>query len=299
VGPAGGRVTVGVVRVGDTVRRPISGDRTLQHNLLAHLKQRGFAGCPRFLGIDELGREVLSWLPGHVPAGLGYYTDAQLCAAAQLLRRFHDATADFAPVQEQGAEVICHHDFGPCNTVFSDAVPCGMIDFDTIAPGLRLWDLGYSAWLWLDIGDPDLEYTADAQLRRLAVFKDAYGLSNCSLSQIAAFILARQTTLAKWAKKRGQAEMAAWAISSAEWTVCNIRQQAIAHRLPRLARDRDPHAAMLASPRPKLRASSSTASRAHRAPAGRGPQTSRGRRKLPGDRQAAWCLSPTVARLVG
>jgi Ser/Thr protein kinase RdoA (MazF antagonist) len=218
----GGRVTAGVTRVGETVRRPISGDRTLQHNLLAHLEQRGFAGCPRFLGIDELGREVLSWLPGHVPAELGHYTDAQLSAAARMLRGFHDATADFAPVQEQAAEVMCHNDFGPCNTVFSDAIPCAIIDFDTIAPGLHLWDLGYSAWLWLDIGDPDLDYSADEQLRRLTVFEDAYGLSTCSVDQIAAFMLARQATLATWAKGRGHVEMAAWATSAAEWTVSNI-----------------------------------------------------------------------------
>jgi hypothetical protein len=50
----GGRVTAGVARVGETVGRPIAGDRTLQHNLLVHLEQKGFTGCPRFLGIDEL-----------------------------------------------------------------------------------------------------------------------------------------------------------------------------------------------------------------------------------------------------
>ena len=44
----GGRVTVGVARVGETVRRPIAGDRTLQHNLLAHLEQKGFVGCHDF-----------------------------------------------------------------------------------------------------------------------------------------------------------------------------------------------------------------------------------------------------------
>jgi hypothetical protein len=37
----GGRVTAGVARVGETVRRPISGDGTMQHSLLAHLEQRG------------------------------------------------------------------------------------------------------------------------------------------------------------------------------------------------------------------------------------------------------------------
>lgn len=139
-------MTRGVVRVGDTVRRPVSGDRRLQRELLAHLERRGFNGSPRFLGIDSQGREILSFLPGHVPRDLGHFDDDQLCAAARLLRRFHDATVDLAAVRpHQGAEVICHNDWGPPNAVFQNERPWGMIDFDTIAPGLRLWDLGYSA----------------------------------------------------------------------------------------------------------------------------------------------------------
>jgi Ser/Thr protein kinase RdoA (MazF antagonist) len=216
----GGRVTPGVVRVGETVRRPIVSDRTLQHDLLSHMERTGFKGCPRLLGIDELGREILSFLPGDVPCDLGHYSDAQLTAAADVLRRFHDATTNFALVQKKSAEVICHNDWGPPNAVFRNGLPYGIIDFDTIAPGLRLWDLGYSAWSWLDIGNPD--YTADEQLRRLAVFADAYALSTCLVHQIAAFVLARQATLAAWAKVRGKAEMATWATSAAEWTVSNI-----------------------------------------------------------------------------
>ena len=50
---AGGRVTQGVVRIGDTVRRPVSGDHALQHDLLKHLEQSGFTGAPRFLGLDD------------------------------------------------------------------------------------------------------------------------------------------------------------------------------------------------------------------------------------------------------
>ncbi len=34
------------------------------HALLRHLEARGFAGAPRVLGLDEQGREVLSYLPG-------------------------------------------------------------------------------------------------------------------------------------------------------------------------------------------------------------------------------------------
>jgi len=60
----GARITAGIVRVDDTVRRPISGDRTAVHALLRHLEAVGFDGTPRFLGIDETGREILSFLPG-------------------------------------------------------------------------------------------------------------------------------------------------------------------------------------------------------------------------------------------
>jgi hypothetical protein len=60
----GGRVTVGVVRVGETVRRPTLANRTLQHDLLTHLEHRQFSVTPRFLGIDEIGRGILSYLPG-------------------------------------------------------------------------------------------------------------------------------------------------------------------------------------------------------------------------------------------
>lgn len=38
----GGRVTKGVVRIGDTVRRPFRRDHSLQHDLLTYLEQRGF-----------------------------------------------------------------------------------------------------------------------------------------------------------------------------------------------------------------------------------------------------------------
>ena len=71
-----------VVRVGDTVRRPLRASSTATHALLKHLEQVGFTGAPTFLGIDSQGREVLSflrgetvtapypaWSPGSGPAG--------------------------------------------------------------------------------------------------------------------------------------------------------------------------------------------------------------------------------------
>ena len=59
-------MTEGVVRVGDTVRRPVGPHSPLVHALLTHLESIGFEGAPRFLGIDHAGREVLSYVDGEV-----------------------------------------------------------------------------------------------------------------------------------------------------------------------------------------------------------------------------------------
>ena len=55
----------GVVRVGDTVRRP--GTAAPVRALLRHLEKVGFGGAPRHLGVDGQGRDVLSWIEGDVP----------------------------------------------------------------------------------------------------------------------------------------------------------------------------------------------------------------------------------------
>ena len=57
----GGRITPGVVRVGETVRRPRNPNSEFVHEVLLHLESVGFDAAPRFLGIDEQGREILSF----------------------------------------------------------------------------------------------------------------------------------------------------------------------------------------------------------------------------------------------
>ncbi len=51
-----------VIRVADTVRRRSTGPAV--HALLGYLERVGFRYSPRLLGVDEHGREVLSYLPG-------------------------------------------------------------------------------------------------------------------------------------------------------------------------------------------------------------------------------------------
>ena len=168
----GGRMTPGVVRVGETVRRPASRFAAM---LLTHLASAGFAGAPRYLGQDDHGREILTFLPGEVPAKWRAFTDEQVAQAGILLRRLHDASRDLAE-RLGGGEVVCHHDPGPNNTVFRNGRPVAFIDFDFAAVGDPLEDLGYVAWSWCISSKPS-RGPASEQARQVRVLADAYGLS--------------------------------------------------------------------------------------------------------------------------
>ncbi|MGH3000102.1 MAG: phosphotransferase [Gaiellaceae bacterium] len=98
--------------------------------------------------------------------------DETVAAAGRLIRRFHDATAgvDLAAP----GEVVCHNDLSPCNFVFRDGQPVGIIDFDAAAPGERLQDIGYAIFLWLNLGADGPPPTEQA--RRIKVFCRGYDI---------------------------------------------------------------------------------------------------------------------------
>jgi hypothetical protein len=166
-----GRTTRGVERIGDTIRRPTGPRSVFVHTLLRYLEARAFSGAPKWLGIDSSGREILSYMPGDVPPELKAFSTAQVTGAAHLLRALHDSTVDF---EGRGShEVVCHGDASPCNCVFRDGLPYAFIDFDAAHAGERRDDVGYAAWLWLDLGNEDLDPAE--QGRRVGEFVAAYG----------------------------------------------------------------------------------------------------------------------------
>ncbi len=189
---AGGNVNPLVVRNNETVRRAQHPCSSTTHSLLLHLLAQGFAGCPRFLGVDNQEREMLSYLPGEV-GFMPYLWQGEdaLVAAARLLRVYHDATVDFVPppqacwqfVYPDAArhEVICHNDFAPYNLVCSDGTPYAVIDFDMAGPGPRLRDVAYAAYWFVPLTfHSDLRELALADVRsgsrRLHLFCAAYGI---------------------------------------------------------------------------------------------------------------------------
>ncbi|MDQ1617918.1 MAG: hypothetical protein QOE19_487, partial [Actinomycetota bacterium] len=74
----GGNVTTGLVRIGDTVRRPAGSWTPAIHALLVHLHDAGFPHAPRSFGLDDEGRHVVEFIPGDA----GKRRDPSMAAAA-------------------------------------------------------------------------------------------------------------------------------------------------------------------------------------------------------------------------
>jgi 8-oxo-dGTP pyrophosphatase MutT (NUDIX family) len=209
----GGRITPGVVRVGDTVRRPQKPRSAFVHELLRHLERVGFDDSPRFLGIDDQRREILSFRPGTVPPDIQPdHTDDVLRAAARLIRRYHDAVAA-CPLAD-GEEVVCHDDLSPVNTVFEDGTPVALIDFDNARPGPRIRDLSYTIFLWLDLWEEG--HPLDEQARRTALFLDAYGIELSPSALVDAMLAVQRATAAR-RRDDGAHDAALWWNGVADW----------------------------------------------------------------------------------
>jgi Phosphotransferase enzyme family len=189
---SGGNIT-GVVRIGQTVRRPIGPWSASVHGLLQYLETQGFEGAPRFLGVDQQGREILSFIEGEIgtyPLQSYMWSDENVREVARFLRRYHDATVgysvpngatwQFAYPDDRQHQVICHNDVAPYNMVYRDKKPRALIDWDTAGPGPRIWDIAYAVYRFIplsyaqdmqELGLSDLT----TQARRLRLFSQAYG----------------------------------------------------------------------------------------------------------------------------
>lgn len=152
----GGNVS-NVYRSGNTVRRELKSGSHKIHRLLKHLENKGFSYAPKFLGIDEKGREVLSFIEGEAgnyPLKQYMWSDDVLIEIGKMLRLYHDSVSDFSfddswksiDDTPKPFEVLCHNDFAIYNIIFNDERPIGIIDFDVAAPGPRLWDIAYTLY---------------------------------------------------------------------------------------------------------------------------------------------------------
>jgi hypothetical protein len=183
---AGGNSTV-VSRVGQTVRRGSGPWTPAVHAYLDVLRAAGIDEVPEALGMDQCGREVLTYVPGdaaHYPLPEWVWNPSIMHEAGRLLRRIHDASTGLAEADmewqlptHQPVEVVCHNDVAPYNMVFDDGHLVGIIDFDTASPGPRVWDLAYLAYRLVPVGENggDGAPNEDERLGRLDLLIEAYG----------------------------------------------------------------------------------------------------------------------------
>jgi hypothetical protein len=192
----GGNVSPGIVKVGDTVRKPETPATPAIEAYLRHLATAGFDAAPRTFGRDDRGRLVLEFVPGSTAMEQPPLALPELRRLGALVRRLHDASAGFVPppgarwqahIPADGADLICHHDLAPWNLV-RDGDRWVFIDWDAAAPGTRLWDLAYVAQTFAPLqagGDP----AADAP--RLRAVVDGYDLDADARRRLPAVLAAR------------------------------------------------------------------------------------------------------------
>ena len=171
-----------VVRVGNTVRRPPEPDHVRE--LLVWYERVGFEGAPRFLGDDEQGREILSFVEGEPGFAPVPSSDEVIVGIGELLRRAHDAQKGFGPPDQ----VVAHMDLFWTNVVFRDGAPFALIDWELARPATRTLEVALAATYWagLRIDEQLVEWGIPLERRgqRLRLLCDAYGLARAARASL-------------------------------------------------------------------------------------------------------------------
>jgi len=214
----GGNTTV-VVRVDDTVRRPVGPWTPAVHDLLNHLEAVGFTGAPRVRGIDDADREILDFVVGQVgtlseahPLPPWFRGPEACWAVGRWIRDFQRAQTGFVVDSSKPwrrargkalghGEVIVHHDVSSYNAVRRDDGTLVVLDWDFARPGDPIEDVAWAAWRWAPLmagdrwhreygarGDPEAHQQAN-----LTALLDGYEPSRAQRTALPAAILAQMT----------------------------------------------------------------------------------------------------------
>ena len=192
--PLPGGNTTGAVLIGGVVHKPASPWSATVHAMLRHLEDAGFDSAPRALGLDDQGREMLTYLPGETIGDRDPWpgwasADSMLAQVGQWLRQVHDLTADFTPPADEcwfiggtmgPGLIVGHQDAAPYNAVVDGDRLVGFCDWDIAGPSSRNWDLAFSALSWVPLasprdGTPLSSHDLQERSRRLHLLLDAYG----------------------------------------------------------------------------------------------------------------------------
>lgn len=222
----GDGVTAGIVRIGGTVRRPERPFSPTIRAYLRHLREAGFDGAPVPLGVDDQGREVLSFVPGEVPREPlpeACAADEVLVSLAELMRRLEVAATGWIPPEDaiwgqlpgpprrlpDDWQFVGHCDYCPGNVVFRDGLPAALIDFDLAKPTTRLGEVANALYWWAPLLDPLDRAPAFVDLDiadRVGIFADAYGLDADERQALVPLLRLRAKRSHEWARGAAEAD---------------------------------------------------------------------------------------------
>ena len=187
---SGGRVGK-IHKIQDTVIRPSNKWTRDIHCFLQFLHENGVNFVPEPYSINEK-EEIISFVSGEVfnyPLPQKFLKDSMLISAAQLLLKFHNYSTKYISRLSNNEnwmlpilspiEVMCHGDFAPYNVTIVNNLAFGIIDFDTLHPGSRMWDIAYAIYRWIPFESPsnsDYCENLKEQIRKTKLFLDTYGL---------------------------------------------------------------------------------------------------------------------------
>lgn len=89
----GGNNAREVVRAGDAVRRARDAGSEFAARVLAYLESAGYPYAPRYLGVDDRDRDILSYIPGRTTDHPGQRADGAYARGGAILRHLHETTA--------------------------------------------------------------------------------------------------------------------------------------------------------------------------------------------------------------
>ena len=209
-----------IVKETDKVVRPGNAWTPCVHDFLIFMHENGFSNIPKPYGINEEGKEVVSFVEGEVfndslPDMI--MSDEVLIDVAKLLRRYHDIGEKYVQrltgeevwmlPKKEPQEVMCHGDFAPYNMTFVEGKVHGIIDFDTLHPGPRLWDIAYAVYRWIPFvspTNPDYRENPEEQIRRLKLFADTYGLCADARKDLPKMMVERIQSLVSYMQREAE-----------------------------------------------------------------------------------------------
>lgn len=216
---SGGRIGK-IFKESERVIRPANKWTPHVHSFLRFLYENGFKNIPIPYEITEDGKEIVSFVEGDVynnrlPDFL--QREDTLVSVAKMLRRFHDigelyiknltGREDWMLPVICPIEVMCHGDFAPYNVTFMDDKASGMIDFDTLHPGPRIWDIAYAIYRFVPFVSPhNPDYCEDInrQIAKARIFIDAYGLEAGERKKLPGMMVERLESLVGYMKQQAE-----------------------------------------------------------------------------------------------